>query len=200
MRRFIHPRTARACAGLGAIGATTLAVCANPAPADVGPGSSSPTPGSAYTFANLFGSQLVPQDSNLERAAVHARYRQHVADRATLAIKNMVVAGDRIAHLPYAWGGGHGSFTSSGYDCSGSVSFVLHAAGLLSTPLDSTGLESFGDPGPGKHVTIYANGGHAWMSINGRRFDTNALQESGTRWSSTISSSSGYVVRHPRGL
>jgi len=80
------------------------------------------------------------------------------------------------------------------------VSYVLHAAGLLSTPAASDALESFGDPGPGKHVTVYANSGHAWMTINGRRFDTIALQETGTRWSPTISSSAGYIVRHPHGL
>jgi hypothetical protein len=77
---------------------------------------------------------------------------------------------------------------------------VLHAAGVLSTPDDSSGLEGFGAPGPGRHVTIYANSGHAWMRIDGRRFDTNALQETGTRWSPTISSSAGYVVRHPPDL
>ena len=112
----------------------------------------------------------------------------------------MVAAGDRIAHLPYVYGGGHGSFDASGYDCSGSVSYVLHAAGLLSTPEDSSDLESFGQSGPGRHVTIYANGGHAWMTIDGRRFDTNALQETGTRWSPVVSSSDGYVVRHPAGF
>jgi hypothetical protein len=112
----------------------------------------------------------------------------------------MVKAGDRIAKFPYVYGGGHGSFTSSGYDCSGSVSYVLHAAGLLSVPEASTALESFGAPGPGRHVTIYANADHAWMTIDGRRFDTIALQETGTRWSHTIPATDGYVVRHPVGF
>jgi hypothetical protein len=112
----------------------------------------------------------------------------------------MMVASDRIARRPYIWGGGHGSFQAAGYDCSGSVSYVLHAAGLLDTPLDSTALESYGVPGPGRHVTIYANAEHALMSIDGRRFDTVAFQETGTRWSSTLGDTSGYVVRHPRGL
>jgi cell wall-associated NlpC family hydrolase len=119
---------------------------------------------------------------------------------ATRAIRLMVAAGSRIARLPYTWGGGHGSFNSTGYDCSGSVSYVLHAAGLLSTPADSSGLMSYGDPGPGRHVTIYANSGHALMSIDGRRFDTIALQETGTRWSSQLGSVAGYVVRHPHGM
>jgi peptidoglycan hydrolase-like protein with peptidoglycan-binding domain len=110
----------------------------------------------------------------------------------------MIAAANRIAGKPYIWGGGHGSFEAAGYDCSGSVSYVLHAAGLLSTPLDSTGLESYGAPGPGKYVTIYANAGHAWMTINGRRFDTSARYQTGSRWGGPRSGA-GYVVRHPPG-
>jgi cell wall-associated NlpC family hydrolase len=131
--------------------------------------------------------------------------RRHVpgpqrVSRTALLVARMIGAGDRIARLPYVWGGGHGSFDSAGYDCSGSVSYVLHAAGLLSTPTDSTGLEAFGAPGPGRLVTIYANSGHAWMTIAGRRFDTIALQETGTRWSAAIPSSAAYVARHPVGM
>jgi cell wall-associated NlpC family hydrolase len=114
-------------------------------------------------------------------------------------IAEMIAAGNRIATLPYIYGGGHGSFDASGYDCSGSVSYVLHAAGLMSIPEDSGQMESYGDPGPGKYVTIYANAGHAFMTIDGRRFDTIALQETGTRWSDTLGDTSGYVVRHPVG-
>jgi cell wall-associated NlpC family hydrolase len=120
--------------------------------------------------------------------------------RVERMLRAMVRAGDQIARLPYIYGGGHGSFTAPGYDCSGSVSYVLHAAGLLATPADSSGLESYGDAGPGRHVTIYANGGHALITIDGRRFDTIAFQETGTRWSPTVGDTSGYVVRHPRGL
>ena len=115
-------------------------------------------------------------------------------------IGDMIAAGDQIATLPYIYGGGHGSFTSAGYDCSGSVSYVLHAAGLLSAPEDSSALESYGAPGPGRYVTIYANAGHAYMTIDGRRFDTVALAETGSRWSSAMADSSGFVVRHPVGL
>jgi cell wall-associated NlpC family hydrolase len=120
--------------------------------------------------------------------------------RVTRTLRELVLAGNRIARRPYVFGGGHGSFDAAGYDCSGSVSYVLHAAGLLSAPQDSGGLESYGDPGPGRHVTIYANGGHALLTIDGRRFDTIALQETGTRWSATTGDTSGYVVRHPHGL
>jgi hypothetical protein len=112
----------------------------------------------------------------------------------------LIRAADRIAREPYRYGGGHGTYHDSGYDCSGSISYALHFAGLLRTPLDSSGFESYGEPGPGRHVTIYANSGHAYMTVDGRRFDTSAIRETGSRWTSTSRSSSGYVVRHPRGL
>jgi peptidoglycan hydrolase-like protein with peptidoglycan-binding domain len=115
-------------------------------------------------------------------------------------VARVISAGDEIATRPYAWGGGHGSFQSAGYDCSGSVSYALHGAGLLSSPEDSTGLESFGEPGPGRDITIYANAGHAFMVVDGRRFDTVALQETGSRWSDSMTSTAGFVARHPAGL
>lgn len=113
-------------------------------------------------------------------------------------IQKMIAAGNRIATRPYVYGGGHGSFNSYGYDCSGSVSYVLHAAGLLSSPEDSTELESYGQPGPGRYVTVYANSGHAFMTIEGRRFDTVAQAETGSRWSNHMVSTAGFVARHPR--
>ena len=116
------------------------------------------------------------------------------------ALSEMVTAGDNIATLPYIWGGGHGSWVSPGYDCSGSVSYVLHAAGLLSVPEDSSALESYGAPGPGQYVTIYANAGHAWMTIDGRRYDTVSLAEDGSRWGTTPGDPSGFIVRHPIGF
>jgi peptidoglycan hydrolase-like protein with peptidoglycan-binding domain len=116
------------------------------------------------------------------------------------ALAEMSSAGDQIATLPYIWGGGHGSWVSPGYDCSGSVSYVLHAAGLLSVPEDSSELESYGAPGPGQYVTIYANAGHAWMTIDGRRYDTVSLAEDGSRWGTTPGDPSGFIVRHPVGF
>jgi peptidoglycan hydrolase-like protein with peptidoglycan-binding domain len=115
-------------------------------------------------------------------------------------ISRVIAAADEIATRPYVYGGGHGSFQSVGYDCSGSVSYALHGGGLLSSPEDSSALESYGEPGPGQHITIYANSGHAWMTIDGRRFDTVAQQEGGSRWSDSMTSTSGYVVRHPAGF
>ena len=115
-------------------------------------------------------------------------------------VQRVIAAADEIATRPYVYGGGHGSFQSVGYDCSGSVSYALHGGGLLSSPEDSSALESYGDPGPGSHITIYANSEHAWMVIDGRRFDTVAQQETGSRWSDSMTSTGGYVVRHPPGL
>ena len=115
-------------------------------------------------------------------------------------LNRLISAANRIATAPYKYGGGHGTYHDSGYDCSGSISYALHYAGLLRTPLDSSGLMSYGLPGRGRHVTIYAHPGHAYMVVDGRRFDTSAIRETGSRWTSTHRSSAGYVVRHPRGL
>jgi peptidoglycan hydrolase-like protein with peptidoglycan-binding domain len=115
-------------------------------------------------------------------------------------LAGVIAAANRIATKPYKYGGGHGSFTDSGYDCSGSVSYALHGGGLLTSPLDSSGFMSYGAPGRGRHITIYANRNHVYMTIDGRRFDTSARFETGSRWTSTWRSPSGYVVRHPPGL
>lgn len=121
-------------------------------------------------------------------------------NRAESVVQRVIAAGNRIATKPYRYGGGHGSFRDSGYDCSGSVSYALHGGGLLKAPRDSTGFMSYGRPGPGKHITIYANPGHMYMTVHGRRFDTSARRISGSRWTSKPRSSAGYVVRHPAGL
>ncbi|MFZ2113462.1 MAG: peptidoglycan-binding protein [Solirubrobacteraceae bacterium] len=119
---------------------------------------------------------------------------------ASGVIARVIAAADEIATRPYVYGGGHGSFESDGYDCSGSVSYALHGGGLLSSPEDSSALESYGEPGPGRYITIYADAEHAWMTIDGRRYDTVALQESGSRWSDSMTSTAGFVVRHPAGF
>jgi peptidoglycan hydrolase-like protein with peptidoglycan-binding domain len=115
-------------------------------------------------------------------------------------VARVIAAGDEIATRPYVYGGGHGSFQSAGYDCSGSVSYALHGGGLLSAPEDSSEFESYGEAGPGKYITIYANAEHAFMVVDGKRFDTIAQQETGTRWADSVGSTSGYVVRHPDGM
>jgi peptidoglycan hydrolase CwlO-like protein len=121
-----------------------------------------------------------------------------VPSAAPPAVAAAIEAANSIAHLPYLWGGGHGSFESSGYDCSGAVSFALHGGGLLSSPLDSTGLSTWGEPGPGRWITVYANAGHAWVIIAGLAFDTSG--GAGPRWHpSPVSSTEGFIARHPPG-
>jgi peptidoglycan hydrolase-like protein with peptidoglycan-binding domain len=115
-------------------------------------------------------------------------------------VARVIAAANEIATRPYVYGGGHGSFISEGYDCSGSVSYALHGGGLLSAPEDSTGLESYGEPGPGRYITLYANAEHAWMTIDGRRYDTVALAEDGSRWGGPSDDGGGFVERHPDGL
>jgi peptidoglycan hydrolase CwlO-like protein len=116
------------------------------------------------------------------------------------AVGEVIAAGNAIATLPYIYGGGHASFHANGYDCSGSVSYALAAAGLVSSPMVSGDFENWGDPGPGRWITVYANAGHVWMTVAGWRFDTVALAEGGTRWAQGGGEFSGFVVRHPPGL
>ena len=115
-------------------------------------------------------------------------------------VKAIIEAGNEIATKPYKYGGGHGRFRDSGYDCSGSISYALHGAGLLDTPLDSTGFTKWGVRGKGEWVTVYGNAGHAYMTVAGLRFDTSARKRSGNRWSETTRLARGYRVRHPEGL
>jgi peptidoglycan hydrolase CwlO-like protein len=116
------------------------------------------------------------------------------------AVDQVIAAGNAIATLPYIYGGGHASFHADGYDCSGSVSYALAAAGLVSSPMVSGDFEDWGEAGPGKWITIYANAGHVWMDVAGWRFDTVALAEDGTRWAQGGGEFSDMVVRHPAGL
>lgn len=114
-------------------------------------------------------------------------------------VARVIAAANEIATTPYVYGGGHGG-TSSGYDCSGSISYALAAGGLISAPMASGPFMSWGEPGEGKRITVYANAGHAYMVIDGRRYDTSALRGGGTRWTSEMRSSAGFVARHPAGF
>jgi Putative peptidoglycan binding domain len=115
-------------------------------------------------------------------------------------VKAIIEAGNAIATKPYKYGGGHARWNDSGYDCSGSISYVLHAAGLLDQALDSSGFMSWGEAGRGTWVTIRTNPGHAYMIVAGLRFDTSARRQTGTRWSEQMRSARGYRGRHPDGL
>jgi peptidoglycan hydrolase-like protein with peptidoglycan-binding domain len=135
-----------------------------------------------------------------EKATLNSQGLAVAPSDAPAAIQEVIAAANKIAYKPYVYGGGHASWNSSGYDCSGSVSYALHAAGLLSTPYDSTQFESYGASSYGRWITIYANGGHAFMKVAGLWFDTAAQSShNGDRWSrSRVSPSSGFIVRHPR--
>jgi cell wall-associated NlpC family hydrolase len=117
------------------------------------------------------------------------------------AVQRVIAGGNAIADFPYIWGGGHASFIANGYDCSGSVSYALAAGGLLGSPLVSGDLASWGEPGPGRWITIYANAGHTFMDVDGMWFDT--AGRSGpyaSRWLVSTPPLEGYAVRHPPGL
>jgi len=123
---------------------------------------------------------------------------------APAAVQQIIWAGNELIGLPYVYGGGHGSFTSSGYDCSGTVSFALHGASLLKTPEDSSEFEHYGSHGIGRWVAVFSNPGHAYMTVAGLRLDTSAADDpsdqQGPRWRPLRQSNGGYRVRHPLGL
>jgi hypothetical protein len=117
------------------------------------------------------------------------------------AVKGAINAANQIIGRPYVWGGGHASFYSQGYDCSGSVSFALFGGGLIPRPLTSGELEHWGAPGPGRWITVYANATHTFAEIAGLRWDTvGDAQGTGPRWHLAGTDTSGFVVRHPPGL
>jgi cell wall-associated NlpC family hydrolase len=116
------------------------------------------------------------------------------------AVKDVITAGNAIAKTPYKWGGGHANWDDTGYDCSGSVSYALHGAGLLDTALVSGDFAHWGASGTGTWITLYANASHVYMVVAGLRFDTSARSRTGSRWTSEMRSSDGFAVTHPKGL
>jgi len=121
-------------------------------------------------------------------------------DNAPEVVKRVILAGNEIAKFPYKWGGGHGAWRDNGYDCSGSVSFALAGAGLLGRPLTSGAFMTYGAPGRGRWITIYANSGHIFMFVAGLRFDTSGQGRAGTRWQDETRSTAGFAERHIPGL
>jgi peptidoglycan hydrolase CwlO-like protein len=119
---------------------------------------------------------------------------------APQAVKDVIAAANNIVGMPYLWGGGHGSFESSGYDCSGAVSYALNGGGLISSPMDSTGLTTWGEPGEGNWITVYGNSGHVYAVIAGLRWDTSDTGGTGPKWHSDLRDNSGFIPRHPSGL
>jgi len=118
---------------------------------------------------------------------------------APRSVKNVIAAGNKIAKTPYKWGGGHGSWDETGYDCSGSVSYALHGGGLLGSSMVSGDFAHWGSRGHGSWITIYANASHVYMVVAGMRFDTSARSRTGSRWTMESRSSDGFAIRHPDG-
>jgi cell wall-associated NlpC family hydrolase len=157
----------------------------------------------------------VPHSSNLSRAEIFAHRRG--GDTGSTAIlltgvalappdapepvQGAINAANTIVGRPYVWGGGHASFYSDSYDCSGAVSFALFGGGLIPRPLASGDLMRWGAPGLGRWITVYANPGHTFVEIAGLRFDTvGDEQGTGPRWHLATADTGGFVARHPPGL
>ena len=173
-------------------------------------GSVSVTPGPGTTLAQPVSNSQIEQEltasginPNPDKATLTASGLAIPPANAPAAVDAMIYAANQIAHLPYIWGGGHAEYEDTGYDCSGSLSYILAAAGLLDGTETSGQLMSYGDAGLGKWVTIYATNGHTFAYIAGLRFDTVALAETGTRWSNRAADEpdlASFVARHPAGL
>ena len=195
MRLFTLLRGSLGLAGLLVVGSLTGAM---PAHAQTGgataPGYVPPT------------TEQPPQNATMGMATLNADGSATAPVDAPPQVRKAINAGNRIRFKPYIWGGGHGSFKAKGYDCSGAVSYLLHAAGLLKRPLASGPLAStWGSPGVGQWITVYANAGHTYVVVAGLRFDTSAVGESlrqgsGPRWRSTQRSAGGYRAKFFPGL
>jgi Putative peptidoglycan binding domain len=144
--------------------------------------------------------EAVPVAAPTQKATVGPDDLATLPISAPPEVRAIIESGNQIAAKPYKYGGGHGRWNDSGYDCSGSMSYALHGAGLLDEALDSSGFMTWGDPGKGQWVTIYAKGSHSFMRVAGLRFDTSGRSSDGTRWHAEMRSTGGYTVRHPAGL
>ena len=142
------------------------------------------------------------QPATGERAVLNPDGTATAPESAPQVVKDVIAAGNRIIDKPYRYGGGHGKWEDSGYDCSGSMSYALHGGGLLDRPLTSSGFSSWAKAGKGQWITTYGSGGHSYMVVAGLRFDTgyNNSDSDGPDWSTKMRPTSGYSARHPEGL
>jgi hypothetical protein len=169
-----------------------------------------PPPPAGQTNGATGGSSVEltgPAKPELLVPGVTARYVNGLAAApmsAPPAVQEIIWAGNQLVGLPYIYGGGHASFVSPGYDCSGTVSFALHGASLLSTPMDSSEFMSWGEHGVGQWVTVFTNPEHAYMTVAGLRLDTSPVDdpsnEEGPRWRPLRPGNHGFLKRHPLGL
>jgi cell wall-associated NlpC family hydrolase len=169
---------------LALAGSTTLCVLALAAPAAAQTGGSGPPGGTTTTTTTTTPAPVGPPG----KVKIRKDGSAVAPADAPPTIQQAIAAANAIRTYPYRWGGGHRSFYDTGYDCSGAVSYVLHAAGMLASPMTSGGLaSSWGAPGKGRWITVYGNAGHVYMVIGGKRFDTSSggerwNQGSGPRW------------------
>ncbi|MBV9471644.1 MAG: C40 family peptidase [Solirubrobacterales bacterium] len=199
-----HPQAVEPVAGAGGSSASYPASAASAASVGVGSGSDSavlPQPVSDAEIRQELAASGLSASTN--QAQLTSNGLAIAPVDAPAAVQEVISAGNEIARLPYRYGGGHITYEDTAYDCSGSISFVFAAAHLLNTMVVSGQLENWGDPGPGKWITVFANAGHTFMYVAGLRFDTVALAETGSRWSNRPADEpdlSTFAVRHPPGL
>lgn len=184
-----------------AAAAAAPASAQTPAPAPTVPGA--PTTAPPSTGGAAYGVVFQPTVPGVVAQIVNGI--AYAPDQAPDPVKQAIWAGNQIVGMPYRLGGGHKlGFVDRAYDCSGTVSFAMHGAGLLATPRDSSSFMRFGAAGKGQWITVYTNPGHAFAVIAGLRLDTSAAGDpaggSGPRWRPNLRSTRGYRARHPIGL
>jgi len=142
------------------------------------------------------------QPATGETAVLNSDGTATAPESAPQVVKDVIAAGNRIIDKPYKYGGGHGRWEDSGYDCSGSMSYALHGGGLLKRALTSSDFSRWAQPGKGQWITTYGSGGHSYMVVAGLRFDTgfNDSDSDGPDWSTKMRPARGYTARHPEGL
>ncbi len=193
---------AQASAGTGDLGLaaapTPSTVTSNPTGISALPGNGGAGVGAPRSRASTPAHPIVPGIvAKIVRGVAYA------PAYAPIQVQRLIWAGNAIRRKPYVFGGGHGVWKDVGYDCSGSVSYVLHAAGMLPTSMDSSGFESWGDSGAGQWITVYTNPGHAFIQVAGVRLDTSAEGDlrpasgSGPRWRPVMRHVPGFSARHP---
>jgi cell wall-associated NlpC family hydrolase len=192
----LRPHVVEPKVGSAAASSASTATAPDPGLTDPGPKPS----GAASAGGQRPGGVLSGAGGGVHKATALANGVALPPLEAPEAVRQIIEAGNAIARTPYKWGGGHGKWQDTGYDCSGSVSFALAAAGLLDGPLASGPLMSWGKPGPGKWVTIYANSGHVYLVVAGIRFDTSGQRVNGSRWQNELRTNAGFTARHPDGL
>jgi cell wall-associated NlpC family hydrolase len=175
---------------LAVLGASPASALADPAYGGTAPPADQGKHGSSESVGTTPG----------ERARLLVDGTAQAPGSAPDVVARVIAAGNQIAHLPYRYGGGHALLNDTGYDCSGSVSYALRGGGLFRGSADATGFFTYGEPGPGRWITIYSNNSHAYMVVAGLRFDTSGRAATGSRWQADLRSPAGFIVRHPPGL